>query len=182
MKPLTLAALLSAVVWNSSSAQSQKPIGTAGSDPAPSARAQLMDAEGRTVGEAVLRHSPHGVVMKLTLIKIAPGVHALHIHEVGQCEGPTFESAGGHFNPTSQEHGFLNPRGPHPGDLPNIEVPTDMRYAAEYFVAGVTLDAGPRSLIDADGSAVVIHAGSDDYLTEPAGEAGKRLACGRIGR
>jgi Cu-Zn family superoxide dismutase len=139
-----------------------------------------MDAEGRSVGEAVLRQSPHGVLMSVSLTKVAPGVHALHIHAIGRCERPSFESAGGHFNPTHREHGFLNPRGVHAGDLPNIEIPGDLRYSAEYFVDGVTLDPGPQSLIDADGAAVVLHRGGDDYITEPAGDAGRRIACGRI--
>lgn len=86
-----------------------------------SAKAQLLDSEGRGVGEAVLRQLPHGVLMSLTLTKIAPGVHALHIHNVRRCERPTFEC---HFNPTKREHGFLNPRGVHAGDLPNIHIPT----------------------------------------------------------
>jgi Cu-Zn family superoxide dismutase len=146
----------------------------------PSARAQLTDPEGRSVGEAVLRESPHGVLVSLRLTKVAPGIHAVHIHEVGRCERPTFESAGGHFNPTKREHGFLNPRGVHAGDLPNIEIPTDLRYSAEYFVDGVSLAAGPQSLMDADGSAVVIHQGRDDYVTDPAGDAGARVACGQI--
>jgi Cu-Zn family superoxide dismutase len=142
----------------------------------------LVDAEGRPVGEATLRPSPHGVLISLRLTKVAPGIHALHIHQVARCDRPSFASAGGHVNPTNHDHGFLAARGPHAGDLPNIEIPSDMQFAAEYFVDGVTLEPGPNTLMDPDGSAIVIHAGKDDYSTNPAGGAGDRVACGPIGQ
>jgi Cu-Zn family superoxide dismutase len=142
-----------------------------------------MDAEGRPVGEAVLQSGQGpGVLLKLHLTKVPPGIHGLHIHTTGRCDAPTFASAGGHFNPTNRRHGFLNPNGAHAGDLPNIEVPSNLQYSADYFVPEVTLQPGPRSLMDADGSAVVIHAGRDDYETDPAGDSGDRLACGPIVR
>jgi Cu-Zn family superoxide dismutase len=139
-----------------------------------------VDANARSVGQAYLQQAPHGVLLKLDLKNATPGVHGLHIHDVGRCDGPSFESAGGHFNPTNRQHGFLNPRGPHAGDLPNIEVPSTTQHAVEYFLADLTLDSGPRSLMDANGAAIVIHAGRDDYMSDPAGESGDRLACGPI--
>ena len=144
------------------------------------ARAPLMDAQGRSIGLADLQQTPHGVLLKLTLTNATPGIHALHIHDVGQCTRPSFDSAGGHFNPLGRQHGFLNPRGPHAGDLPNIEVPPSLRLSIEYMVEDVTLRPGPQSLLDGNGSAIVIHAGGDDYATDPAGHAGERLACGEI--
>lgn len=146
------------------------------------AGAVLLDAAGRTVGEARFQETPHGVLLTLDLKNATPGVHALHVHEVGTCQPPSFDSAGDHFAPSGSEHGFLNPRGAHEGDLPNITVPTTKEVSLDYLIADVTLAAGPRSLLDANGSALVMHAAKDDYRSDPAGEAGDRLACGAIRR
>ena len=160
-------------------ALAQKAVGTAG-DPARTASAGLIDGNGGAVGEARLQQTPHGVLVKLDLKSVAPGTHALHIHKIGRCDAPSFESAGAHFDTAAREHGFLNPRGHHTGDVPNIEVPASKQFSVEHLIADVTLDPGPRSLFDTDGSAIVIHAGKDDYATDPAGNAGDRIACGRI--
>jgi superoxide dismutase, Cu-Zn family len=101
---------------------------------------------------------------------------------VGACDPPGFQSAGGHFNPLGWEHGFLNPRGPHAGDLPNIHVPAGGRLELEVLAPGLTLGPGPTTLFDADGSALVIHEGVDDYRTDPTGNAGDRIACAVIRR
>ena len=146
------------------------------------AGAVLLDAEGRSVGEARLQQTPRGVLLTLDLKNATPGVHGLHLHDVGMCQAPSFASAGDHLSPSGREHGFLNPRGPHEGDLPNITVPRTTELSLEYLITEVTLDAGPRSLFDANGSALVIHAGKDDYRTQPSGDAGDRLACGAIAR
>ena len=146
------------------------------------AGAVLLDAEGRTVGEASLRQTSRGVLLTLDLRNATPGIHALHLHDVGMCQPPSFESAGPHVSPARREHGFLNPRGPHEGDLPNITVPSTRALSLEYLITDVTLDAGSRSLLDGNGSAIVIHAGKDDYTSNPAGKAGDRLACGPITR
>lgn len=161
-------------------ARGQEPVGTSGTGQTAGAVATLADAQGRNVGTAQLRQTPHGVLLKLDLKNATPGVHGLHIHEAGQCEGPDFKSAGGHFNPAGRQHGFLNPNGPHAGDLPNIEVPSTTAHSVEYLIPGVTLDPGPQSLLGKNGSAIVIHAKPDDYMTDPAGEAGDRLVCGAI--
>jgi Cu-Zn family superoxide dismutase len=144
------------------------------------ATASLVDASGRNIGGAHLRETPHGVLIKLELKNATPGPHGFHIHETGKCERPSFASAGGHFNPTGRKHGLLNPDGPHAGDLPNIEVPSTTNLSIEHFASGVTLKPGPRSLLDTDGSAVMIHSAQDDYMSDPAGNAGERLACGEI--
>jgi Cu-Zn family superoxide dismutase len=144
------------------------------------ATASLVDASGRNIGGAHLRETPHGVLIKLELKNATPGPHGFHIHETGKCERPSFASAGGHFNPTGRKHGLLNPDGPHAGDLPNIEVPSTTNLSIEHFASGVTLKSGPRSLLDTDGSAVMIHSAQDDYMSDPAGNAGDRLACGEI--
>lgn len=182
MKPLTLTLIIAVLCWGAAGAQNQRPAGTAGTRPAPSASANLVDAEGRSVGQATFQQTPHGVLVKLDLKNATPGVHGVHIHDVGRCDRPSFESAGGHFNPTNRKHGFLNPQGPHAGDLPNIDVPSTTQHSVEYFLPDITLDAGPQTLIDSNGSSIVMHAHIDDYRTDPAGESGDRLACGSIVR
>jgi Cu-Zn family superoxide dismutase len=102
-----------------------------------------------------------GVLLRLDLKNATPCVRGLHIHEVGRCDAPSFESAGRHFSPDRRAHGFLNTRGPHPGDLPNIFMPVSTELSLEYLMPDVTLDPGPRSLLDANGSALVIHASKD---------------------
>jgi superoxide dismutase, Cu-Zn family len=103
-------------------------------------------------------------------------------NEVGRCDAPTFESAGEHFAPSARQHGFLDARGPHAADLPNLEVPTTRQLSVEHLVSDVTLEGGTRSLLDADGFSIVIHAGKDDCTSDPAGNSGDRIACGRIVR
>jgi Cu-Zn family superoxide dismutase len=182
MKRLTLTIGIGLIVCSIPSAQGQAPTGTTGTPPGPTASANLVDGQGRSVGQAELKQAPHGILLRLDLKNATPGIHGLHVHEVGRCERPSFESAGGHFNPSGRQHGLLNPQGLHAGDLPNIEVPSTTQLSVEYFLADVTIDPGPRSLIDNDGSSIVIHAGKDDHAADPAGESGDRLACGPIVR
>ena len=140
----------------------------------------LHNGENKEVGTAKLVQAPHGVLIHLNLTNVPAGTHAFHIHAVGKCETPDFKSAGGHFNPTEKKHGLLNKEGPHIGDLPNITVPDSGSFAVDAFVSHVTLKEGEHTLADADGSAIVLHAGADDYMTDPAGDAGARIACGVI--
>ena len=161
-------------------AQTRETAGTTGTSARPMATARLMDAQGRAVGEAHLEQTTHGVLVTLDLNNVAPGMHAVHVHRVGRCDGPTFESAGDHFEPASRQHGYLNPRGHHAGDLPNLDVPASKTAKVEHLLDDVTLAPGHRSLMDADGAAIVLHAGKDDYLTDPAGASGDRVACGRV--
>jgi len=143
------------------------------------AKADLKDAKGKKVGTATLRSSGKGVIVDLDLKGVPPGEHAFHIHETGKCEAP-FKTAGGHFNPSGHQHGITNPQGRHAGDLPNIHVPSNKQLQVSVFVDAVTLDSGKNSVFDADGSALVIHAGKDDYASDPAGNAGDRIVCGVI--
>ena len=147
---------------------------------APAAKATLKDAQGKTLGEATLRDSAAGVLVKLDLQNVAPGPHAFHIHTVGKCDAPDFMTAGGHFNPTTMKHGLLATGGPHAGDMPNLFVPADGKLSVEVLDSNVTLAAGGKSVFDADGSALVLHATADDYATDPAGNAGGRIACGVV--
>lgn len=146
----------------------------------PGAHADLRDAQGRSIGRATLTESQHGVLLHVELTGAPAGEHAFHVHAVGRCEAPAFQSAGGHFNPTSRQHGFLNPQGAHGGDLPNVWVPDGGRLVFDRFLDHATLGSGAGSLLDADGSALVMHAGRDDYTSDPAGNAGSRVACGVI--
>lgn len=141
------------------------------------ASAVLKDAEGNEVGKATLTATPSGVLISLDLTAIPAGEHAFHIHAVGKCEPPDFKSAGGHFNPEEDKHGLMNPAGPHAGDMPNLHVPDSGTLVIEVFNPMVHLGKG---LLDEDGSALVIHSGADDYKTDPAGNAGDRIACGVI--
>jgi Cu-Zn family superoxide dismutase len=99
---------------------------------------------------------------------------------VGACDPPTFTSAGGHFNPLGKQHGSLNPQGAHAGDLANLFVGTDGKGYLETSASQVTLGAGAASLLDANGSALIIHAAPDDFRTDPTGNSGARIACGVI--
>lgn len=141
--------------------------------------AVLKDASGNEVGKATLVATPSGVLIRLDLTGVPPGEHAFHIHTVGKCEPPDFKSAGAHFNPDETKHGFMNGDGPHAGDMPNLHVPDSGKLQVEVLDSMVSLSEDP-ALLDADGAALVIHAGADDYKTDPAGNAGDRIACGVI--
>lgn len=147
------------------------------------ATAEFKDAQGQAVGNATLTgNGSGGVKVEVALngfTMAAAGEHGIHIHAVGMCEAPEFKTAGGHFNPGGKKHGLDNPEGHHAGDMPNLDLNADGAASYETSVSDITLDAGAaNSIFDADGSAVVIHAGPDDMITDPAGNSGARIACG----
>ena len=142
------------------------------------ARAAMANAKGESVGEVVLSQTPHGTLLHARLTGLPAGAHAFHVHAVGKCEAP-FKSAGGHFNPDGAKHGIHAEGGMHAGDMPNIHVPESGALEIEVLNARLMLDA---SLFDDDGAAIVIHAGPDDYKSDPAGAAGPRIACGVIAK
>jgi Cu-Zn family superoxide dismutase len=147
---------------------------------AQTARAALKDGAGKEVGRAELSETPHGVLVRLAVKGLPAGEHAFHIHAVGKCE-PPFTSAGGHFNPAGKKHGLAAAEGPHAGDMPNLHVPESGELMVEVLNGAITLARDkPNSVFDADGSSVVIHAKADDYKSDPAGNAGDRIACGVI--
>lgn len=147
-----------------------------------SATATLTDATGRTVG--TLRFADQGVAGVLVtgeLHDLSPGTHGIHFHAMGRCDGASaFATAGGHFNPTARKHGLANAEGPHAGDLPNLEIGADMTGSYRAVTTRVSFGNDALSLLDADGSAVVVHAAADDQRTDPAGNSGARVACGVI--
>ena len=160
-------------------------IGGSSSSPAPrgaTAYADLMNSSGQPAGRATLTSTGDGVFISAQLRNLPEGIHAMHIHETGSCDRPSFTSAGGHLNPEMHQHGFLNPQGQHAGDLPNITVRSDGTASADVFAPNVTLEGGDAALLGGDGTALMIHAGPDDYRSDPAGNAGPRIACGVIKR
>ncbi|MFK2824766.1 superoxide dismutase family protein [Bacillus sp. B190/17] len=143
----------------------------------------LNNSDGKKIGTAKLEQADTGVLIKVEASDLPPGAHGFHIHETGKCDGPAFESAGGHFNPTGASHGMDHEKGSHAGDLPNLEVGEDGTVKTEVTAEHVTLVSGEEnSLLDEDGSALVIHAKPDDGKSQPAGDAGDRIACGVIAR
>jgi superoxide dismutase, Cu-Zn family len=144
------------------------------------AYAELKDRDGKSIGMATFREVLGGVVIDIDVKGLTPGLHAVHVHAIGKCEGPAFTSAGGHFNPAQKKHGLRSAEGPHAGDMPNMYIAKDGTGRFEVLADNITLKTGDRSVVDADGSALVIHAGADDDMTDPTGNSGDRAACGVI--
>lgn len=142
------------------------------------AHAELSEPGGRAVARAAAYEEDGGLRIHVDAAGLAPGVYGVHIHSVGRCDPPSFESAGPHWNPAAREHGGRNPRGPHLGDLPNLSIGADGTGRLTFMIPGARQTSGPRAMLDGDGAAVIIHAGPDDYLTDPSGNSGARLACG----
>ena len=152
---------------------------------AQTATAHLQSADGDEVGVVgFVPLASGGVHITVAAAGLPPGIRGIHIHAVGDCDpADGYESAGGHFNPSDAAHGWDAPDGPHAGDLPNLHVHEDGTVAVEFFSHLLSLEDGAESsLLAGDGTAVVIHAHADDYRSDPAGEAGERIACGVIER
>lgn len=136
--------------------------------------ADLVTANGQPAGRATATQTASGIEVMFEGRNLPPGPHGLHVHTTGRCDAPTFETAGGHWNPTGMKHGSQNPAGPHAGDLPNLNVASDGMGRLTFTLPGGTMDG----LFDTDGSALMVHAGPDDLRTDPSGNSGGRIACG----
>ncbi|HEV7234521.1 MAG TPA: superoxide dismutase family protein, partial [Sphingorhabdus sp.] len=139
--------------------------------------ADLARADGSWAGVATISKRGDGVFLSLAGEAAAPGTYGMHIHGIGKCQGPAFDSAGPHWNPALKQHGRDNPTGAHGGDLPNVVAGADRKFTLEQKLDDVMLE-GVGGIIDADGAALVIHEKPDDYLTDPSGNSGKRVICG----
>ena len=140
----------------------------------------LINALGAPIGTVRAWQTTDGVAFRIDAAGLPHGVHGIHVHTVGRCDPPDFQTAGAHWNPAAKKHGFNNPAGPHAGDLHNVEVAANGVLGATVTLPGATLTGppgAPGALIDADGSALVIHAAADDYMTDPSGNSGARIAC-----
>ncbi|OLP65121.1 Superoxide dismutase-like protein YojM precursor [Bacillus pumilus] len=138
----------------------------------------LINESGQKLGTIELKESAtSGLDLHVKAKGLPPGPHGFHIHETGKCETPDFETAGAHFNPTHREHGFDNPKGHHAGDMPNLQVGADGQIDVVVNVPDVMLKKGTHPFMDQNGRSFVIHAEADDYLSNPSGNSGKRIAC-----
>jgi Cu-Zn family superoxide dismutase len=139
----------------------------------PDLTAEIINDKGKVIGKAEFFALPQGgILMKINVENLKDGIQALHIHEKGECKTPDFITAGGHYNPENKKHGFFNPEGYHKGDLPNIQVMKG-KISLEILLPHFTVD-------ELKGKSIMIHEHQDDYVSDPAGHAGKRIACGEI--
>ncbi len=150
--------------------------------------APFIDASGARIGKLSVVEAPAGVLIRIDIAGLTPGWHGLHLHQSGDCSDGAagFKASGGHVNPAGVAHGLLNANGAHLADLPNVYADESGRATAEFFRPGVTIaDASKRTdgraaLLDADGTALIIHARPDDHETQPIGGAGARVACAAL--
>jgi superoxide dismutase, Cu-Zn family len=152
-------------------------------EPGGGAPMPLINASGQTIGSVRAWQSAGGVTFRIEAAGLPHGIHGVHVHSIGRCDPPEFASAGPHWNPLARKHGMNNPAGPHAGDLPNVQVVANGTLGAALTLPGASLFAPPASagaLLDADGAALVIHANADDYVTDPSGNSGPRIACAVI--
>ncbi|WP_283248158.1 superoxide dismutase family protein [Bacillus sp. FJAT-50079] len=140
----------------------------------------VKNIDGDSLGKVTFEQKADGVKLAGKLEGLPTGVHGMHIHDKGVCKAPDFLSAGEHFNPDEKEHGLLHPKGPHAGDLPNLIVDSAGKVKIDYVAKNITLEEGLNSIYTREGTSLVIHEDADDGMSQPAGDAGERIACGAI--
>ena len=145
------------------------------------ANSAIRDSKDQVIGLATFRETRLGVVVDVRVTGLPAGKHGIHIHAVGKCDAPDFMSAGAHFNPNGAQHGLLNPKGPHAGDLPNLVVDQNGKGSISYVDPLVSLETGAANSLLL-GTSIIIHADPDDEMTDPAGNSGSRIACGVIAK
>lgn len=147
------------------------------SEPEGGAPTPLIDQSGKTIGSVRAWQTAGGVSFHVEANGLPHGVHGIHVHPIGRCDPPDFSTAGTHWNPTNKQHGLNNPNGPHAGDLPNVTVAANGVLSQTVVLPNATM----AQLLDADGSSIMIHANADDYVSQPAGNSGAKIACAIIG-
>ena len=171
MRSLVYASSLAAVLAATAHAHAQQ-----------TATASVINGDGSQIGTVTFSQTASGMLHVIAeLTDLPPGPHGFHVHETGECDAEGgFESAGGHFS-GGKDHGIMSEEGPHIGDFPNVNVGQDGILKVEFFTARLSLEEdSENSLLDQDGSAIMIHDGPDDYTSQPSGDAGDRIACGVI--
>lgn len=169
--PLALMACSGSPEQPAAPAMEESSAGAAGEQ----AVAALQTGTGQAAGTATATVTGDAVMVVVAVQNMPAGEHGVHVHMVGRCDGPDFTTAGSHWNPTAQTHGLEGGSGQHAGDMPNLVVNAQGTGTLEYTLQGGATFAG---LMDADGSAFVVHANADDQRTDPSGESGGRIACG----
>ena len=147
----------------------------------PIASTDLHFADGRPAGAAQFASAGDRVTVTMTLSGFAEGMHGVHLHMTGACTAPDFTAAGGHLNPMDKQHGSQNPAGKHLGDLPNVTIGSGGTGTLTATFPGPAAEVMDQ-IFDADGTAIIVHAGADDYRTDPSGDSGGRVACGVVAR
>ncbi|TXK85802.1 superoxide dismutase family protein [Paenibacillus sp. N3.4] len=182
MKSVKLIVSVSLGLLVLSGCQTVKSMATSEAAPLPAEiNVPIMGSNGQSIGQARLMPVADGVRIDVRVSGLTPGKHGIHFHEKAICEAPSFDSAGAHFNPFKKQHGFLNPKGPHAGDLPNLIV--DEQGNGNFNAvtkAVVLLPHKPNSLLQSGGASLIIHEKEDDLKTDPTGNSGKRIACGVV--
>ena len=146
------------------------------SEPAGGPPMPLINTNGQQIGTVRAWQTPGGISFHVRATGLTHGVHGIHVHPIGRCDPPDFASAGTHWNPTNKQHGIKNPNGPHAGDMPNVEVAANGVLDQTVVLPNATM----AQLLDADGSSIMIHANADDYVSQPSGKSGPKVACAVI--
>ncbi|RWZ54871.1 superoxide dismutase family protein [Halobacillus fulvus] len=140
----------------------------------------IYNSENDKIGTATFTERSEGTALKLKVEGLEPGVHGVHIHEFSKCDAPDFKTAGNHFNPLNKEHGLMNEAGSHAGDLPNVEADPGGMVDVELMLPDAKLKEGRDSLLRQEGTSIIIQSGPDDGMSQPSGDSGERIACGKI--